>query len=235
VHTCPRVAAAAAAAARTLGQVCTAIIAELESSAPGFLSTRGMHSLLRTTAKQSAHLADLFERPAYPCNLRWRLMGEEKTKGGKLPPAMATSWPSSAAKVSLLSARGAGPPEDGETDEDTDEDAEDTESESESESESDAEEHGGGGLRSVISACRHSATEAAEALRTGAGRGGNSELYASEAISRATLVFCTLASAGQAVLSALPPPDALIVDEVGLYKLNSVPQLESAWFQPLNL
>ena len=54
---------------------------------------------------------------------------------------------------------------------------------------------------------------ACEMLRTGSGRGDKSDEYASEAVSRATLVFATLASSGQGIMANMPPPDALIVDE----------------------
>jgi len=50
-------------------------------------------------------------------------------------------------------------------------------------------------------------------LRTASGRGDKSDEYASEAVSRATLVFATLASSGQGIMANMPPPDALIVDE----------------------
>jgi len=54
---------------------------------------------------------------------------------------------------------------------------------------------------------------ACEMLRTASGRGDKSDEYASEAVSRATLVFATLASSGQGIMANMPPPDALIVDE----------------------
>ena len=54
---------------------------------------------------------------------------------------------------------------------------------------------------------------ACEMLRTGSGRGDKSDEYASEAVSRATLVFATLASSGQGIMANMPPPDGLIVDE----------------------
>ena len=57
------------------------------------------------------------------------------------------------------------------------------------------------------------ARNACEMLRTASGRGDKSDEYASEAVSRATLVFATLASSGQGIMANMPPPDALIVDE----------------------
>ena len=54
---------------------------------------------------------------------------------------------------------------------------------------------------------------AASILREGAGRGARAELFASQAVSRATVLFCTLSSAGQAIFSDAPAPDALVVDE----------------------
>ena len=54
---------------------------------------------------------------------------------------------------------------------------------------------------------------ACEMLRTGSGPGDKSDEYASEAVSRATLVFATLASSGQGIMANMPPPDGLIVDE----------------------
>ena len=54
---------------------------------------------------------------------------------------------------------------------------------------------------------------ACEMLRTGSGRGDKSDEYASEAVSRATLVFATLVSSGQGIMANMPPPDGLIVDE----------------------
>ena len=139
-----------------------------------------MHSALRATAKQSAHLAALFERPAYPCNLRRMLSAAPATREGK-------------------------PETDTESDIETDD--EDADKDADEDADADADGDGGsgrgrgtlaGGLSAIVTACGQSAALASEALRTGAGRGVNADLYASEAISRAALVFCTLASAGQA-------------------------------------
>ena len=56
-------------------------------------------------------------------------------------------------------------------------------------------------------------TFAASILREGAGRGARAELFAAQAVSRASVLFCTLSSAGQAIFSDAPAPDALVVDE----------------------
>jgi hypothetical protein len=50
-------------------------------------------------------------------------------------------------------------------------------------------------------------------LRAGSGRGANAELFATQAVVRAGFVFCTLSSAGQAVMSGAAFFDALVVDE----------------------
>ena len=56
-------------------------------------------------------------------------------------------------------------------------------------------------------------SETCSMLREGSGRGENSDLFAEQAVSRADVVFATLSSSGQAVLSRAENFDALIVDE----------------------
>jgi hypothetical protein len=60
---------------------------------------------------------------------------------------------------------------------------------------------------------RARAETVANEIEKGSGRGERSEEFAREALNRASLVFCTLASAGQSIMSALEQPDALVVDE----------------------
>ena len=55
--------------------------------------------------------------------------------------------------------------------------------------------------------------EIAREIEKGSGRGERSDEFAREALNRASLVFCTLASAGQSIMSSLEQPDALVVDE----------------------
>jgi len=184
-ESCAAAAATAAAAARALGRAAEDAIAELQASAPGFLSTRGTHSALCLVAKQSADLATFLDRPAYPCRLR--------------------QW------LAKTETRGRLPGEDVNMEDEDGEENEDDEATADRQRRKDEV-----GSRVVSVCCQstwQSALGAVEALRSGAGRGANAAQFASEAISRATLVFCTLASAGQAVMSAQPPPDALIVDE----------------------
>ena len=50
-------------------------------------------------------------------------------------------------------------------------------------------------------------------LREGSGRGAKSDLFAEQAVARADVVFATLSSSGQAVLSRANGFDALVVDE----------------------
>ena len=55
--------------------------------------------------------------------------------------------------------------------------------------------------------------ETCSMLREGSGRGKHSDLFAEQAVSRADVVFATLSSSGQAVVSRAENFDALIVDE----------------------
>ena len=55
--------------------------------------------------------------------------------------------------------------------------------------------------------------EVAREIEKGSGRGERSDEFVREALNRASLVFCTLASAGQSIMSSLEQPDALVVDE----------------------
>ena len=60
---------------------------------------------------------------------------------------------------------------------------------------------------------RSAAANAAKRLMLGSGRNEHADAFASEVISTATLTFCTLSSAGQAMMTHAKPPDALVVDE----------------------
>ena len=55
--------------------------------------------------------------------------------------------------------------------------------------------------------------ETCSMLREGSGRGKHSDLFAEQAVSRADVVFATLSSSGQAVVSRAENFDYLIVDE----------------------
>ena len=55
--------------------------------------------------------------------------------------------------------------------------------------------------------------EVAREIEKGSGRGERPDEFVREALNRASLVFCTLASAGQSIMSSLEQPDALVVDE----------------------
>ena len=146
-ESCAAASAAAVAAARALMGLTETVIAELEVSAPSFLSLQGLHASLQQTVKWSQRIEKFFENPVYPCKLRTFLSDRQSE------------------------------------------------------------------MVATIAACCRSASAAEMALRSGAGRGEYSEHYASEAISRSSLVFCTLVTSGQAAMSALGTPDALVVDE----------------------
>jgi hypothetical protein len=60
---------------------------------------------------------------------------------------------------------------------------------------------------------RSAASNAARRLVLGSGRHEHADAFASEIVSTATLTFCTLSSAGQAIMTHAKPPDALVVDE----------------------